>query len=361
MLYNCHIHTFRGDDIPREFLPLGLVRILASRAGFRVIGRILNYLNPFSSDDLFDRYVRFVKIGRLESQQKIFELCRKFYPVNSKFFVLSMDMEYMGAGKVPRSYADQLRELAEMKTAYPDLIFPFVHVDPRRPGMMELVKKCFEEWGFTGIKIYPSLGYFPYDDDLDPVYHYAQNNNLPVIAHASPYNPVHYKGSKRKLKALLAKAKTEIDLSSNKRKKLCSNFAHPDNYKLVFEKFPNLRICLAHFGSDYFWQKFLDEPDCTGNWFTLIRERISEYPNLYTDISFTLHNKEFFPLLKVLMAEPLLKKRILLGSDYYMVETKTNERRFGIELRALLGEEGFKIISVDNPVAFLTGTVNAPI
>ena len=171
---------------------------------------------------------------------------------------------------------------------------------------MELLKQCIEEWGFTGIKIYPSLGYFPYDDDLDPVYQYALDNNLPIIAHASPYNPVHYKGSKRKLKELLKKAKTEIDLSSNKRKRLCSNFAHPDNYKLVFEKFPGLRICLAHFGSHYFWKKFLDEPEIVGNWFTIIRERISEFPNLYADISFTLYNREFFPLLKVLMTLSLI-------------------------------------------------------
>jgi predicted TIM-barrel fold metal-dependent hydrolase len=353
MLYNCHIHTFKEEDVPRRFLPLGLVRILASRTGFRIVGRALNYINPFTDNDQYDRYVKFIKIGKLGSQQRIFEECQKFYPTNSKFVIMPMDMAYMGAGKVPRAYEDQLKELADLKKAYPDYVIPFIHVDPRRPGVLELVKKCVEEWGFRGIKIYPPLGYFPYDVGLYPVYQYSEANNLPVIAHGSPYNPVHFKGSMSELKLLLAKAKTNIDLGSSKRVNLCSNFTHPNNYKLVLDKFPNLRICLAHFGSAYYWSKYLDEPGNPGNWFNILRGLIGQYPNLFTDISFTMYEREFFPLLKVLMADPILKKRVLFGSDYYMVETETNERRFGLELRAFLGEDDFKIIAVDNPVAFL--------
>jgi hypothetical protein len=48
MFYNCHIHTFKESDVPLKFLPLGLVRILATTTGFNVIFRVLNYRNPFS-------------------------------------------------------------------------------------------------------------------------------------------------------------------------------------------------------------------------------------------------------------------------------------------------------------------------
>lgn len=79
---------------------------------------------------------------------------------------------------------------------------------------------------------------------------------------------------------------------------------------------------------------------------------MERYENLYADISFTLHEKEYFSLLKVLLADPVLRKKILFGSDYYMVETETTDRRFGLDLRGYIGEEDFKTIALDNPKVY---------
>ena len=352
MYYNTHIHTFRDIHIPRRFLPLGLVRILASKPGYYLTAKLLNNLNPFSDNDQLDRYVKFVSIGKLGSQEKIFLNCRKFYPRGTRFFVLSMDMEYMGAGKVPGNFVDQLQELAELKSAYPE-VYPFVHIDPRRDGNIELLKKCVEEWNFAGVKLYPPLGYFPYDERLYPVYEYCQKNNLPIIAHCSPFNPVHFKGPKSELLKLLSASQHPIETKGKSRKELCSNFTNPQNYKVILRDFKKLRICLAHFGSEYMWEKFLEEPDFRNNWFLEIKKMMKKYSNIYSDISFTLNNQENFPLLKVIMSDNILRKQILFGSDYYMVETKTGERRFGIDLRAFLGENYFREISVENPERFI--------
>ncbi len=353
MIYNCHIHTFNENDIARKYLPLGLVRFLATTTGFQTIGFLLNLLNPLTSNDQFRKYVRFVKIGRYKAQKEIFEECQKFYPVNSKFIVLAMDMAYMNAGKVPRSYMEQLGELAELKRAYPDAILPFVHLDPRRPDMMDMLRKCIEEWGYSGIKIYPSVGYFPYDPRLTPAYEYAERNNLPVISHCSPFNPTHNKGWPWEIKALLSGSKIPLDLDTCNRKRLCSNFANPLNYKFVLEKHTKLRLCLAHFGSEHYWHQFLDHPEDKDSWLLLIKDMMEEHKNLYADISFTLNNREFFPLLKVLLSDPKINEQILFGSDYYMVETKATERCFGIDLRGYLGEKKFRTISYDNPRRFL--------
>ena len=80
---------------------------------------------------------------------------------------------------------------------------------------------------------------------------------------------------------------------------------------------------------------------------------IVKYDNFYSDISFTLNNRDYFPLLKVMMFDEKIQKKIIFGSDYYMVETKTNDRRFGIDLRAYLGNDFFNMISVENPKKFL--------
>lgn len=352
MFTNTHIHIFQDVDVPRRFLPLGLVRILASKPGFYLIGKVLNNLNPFSDNDLFDRYVKFVRIGKLGSQQLIFENCKKFYPKKTQFVILPMDMVYMGAGKVPRPYSEQLSKLFELKEKYPQIL-PFIHIDPRREGIMDMLKKCVEEWGFKGVKLYPPLGYFPYDERLYPVYDYCQHYGLPIIAHCSPYNPVHFKGKKKELLGLLSKSDTPIETKGKTRKELCANFTHPHNYKKILNDFKDLKICLAHFGSEYFWKKFIDEPDMDDNWFVIIKDMISTYQNLYSDISFTLNNQEFFPLLKVLLNDDMLIRKILFGSDYYMVETKSTERRFGLDLRAYIGEENFLKIAKYNPNKFL--------
>ena len=352
MFYNTHIHTFMDIDVPRRFLPMSLVRLLATKAGTAIIARFLNLLNPFSDNDIFNRYVKFLKTGKLGSQEKIFQQCQKYYPRNSRFVILSMDMEFMGAGEVPRQYRDQLSDLAFMAKKMHEVI-PFMHVDPRRPGVLDLLKRNVEDQGFKGIKLYPPLGYFPYDQDLYPVYEYCQAHNLPVITHCSPFSQVHYRGKRKDLAVLLAKSNTQINISGQSKKKLSDYFTHPSNYEVILRDFPKLRICAAHFGSSHYWDEFLTNPQAEDNWFRIIRDMIEKYDNFYTDISFTLNNREYFSLLKVLMFDEKINRKILFGSDYYMVETKTDERRFGIDLRAFLGIDYFKLISEENPKVFL--------
>lgn len=350
-IINSHIHVFRSVDIPSKFLPLRLVRILSTKFGFRILAKILNSLNPLSSKDLFNRYIRFISIGRKSTQKEIFLECAKFYPKNTIFNILTMDMAYMQAGKVPRDYILQLKELSDLKKEYPNLIKLFIHIDPRRENIYQLFLHAIEDLKFDGVKLYPSLGYFPYDLRLQPIYEYCEKHSIPIIAHCSPANPVHYKGSKRKLKKLLENAK--LPITGKTKKELCANFTNPLNYKIVLERYPKLKICAAHWGSGLSWKKYLEHPEQENNWFYYIKDMIQEYPNFYTDISFTLNNQEYFSVLKVLLQNPDIKNKVLFGSDFYMVETETEEKRFCFDLRAYLGEDLFKTIAYDNSIKFL--------
>ncbi|MCF8235181.1 MAG: amidohydrolase [Bacteroidales bacterium] len=352
MYYNAHIHTFTERDVPNRFLPLALVQILKTKVGFWIVSKFLRHAIPFTDNDMLDRYLTFVELGKLGSQENIFNECERFYPDRTKFIVLPMDMACMGAGKVDRPYADQIDELAELAKK-DSRVIPFFHVDPRRPGVYEMFREGVEQKGIRGVKLYPPLGYFPYDEGLDEVYAYCQENDIPVLAHCSPYNPVRFKGSKKELLDLLAKSKEPVKTKGKKRKELCSHFTNPLNYKYVIEKFPKLRVCFAHFGSAYYWEKFIEDPDNEHNWFSIIRRMIAEHDNFYTDISFTLNDRNFFSLLKVILTDPKVRAKVLFGSDYYMVETECNERRFGLDLRAYLGEDIFNDIAVENPKRFL--------
>ena len=110
-MVNNHIHIFTTDDIPNKFLPLGLVRWLAKKDR-KVFNWILHNLNPFADNDVLDRYLDFVRVGKLGGQKEIFENIMKEYPKETEFNVLTMDMSFMGAGKVPRNYELQLNELS---------------------------------------------------------------------------------------------------------------------------------------------------------------------------------------------------------------------------------------------------------
>lgn len=352
MYYNCHTHTFRNIDVPVRFLPLGIVRLLSSNFLKRAMIKLLKGLLFWKKHNLLDRYSKFINIGSLESQEAIIERCKLFYPDETKFVVLSMDLAYMGAGRVPRPFNEQLDELAELAGRDPAVI-PFIHIDPRREGAVALLKHYVENHGFKGVKLYPPIGYYPYDKRLDPVYEYCQEKNLPVMTHCSPYGPVFFKGKKRSLRALVEDSITPVNTRRKSKKELCKIFVHPENYIPVVEKFPGLRICFGHFGSGHYMDEYLHSPEKCGNWMSLIRELCTGYENFYTDVSFTMSDIKYYSLLKVLLVDEKLSRKVLFGSDYYMVQVETDERRFGLDLRAFIGEEYFNRIAVENPKVFL--------
>jgi predicted TIM-barrel fold metal-dependent hydrolase len=352
-LHNCHIHTFRDVDVPDRFLPFALVRILRTTYGNKLVTWLLKHLIPFTDNDLLDRYAKFVSIGAKSSQEEIFSGCSLYYPANTKFVVLAMDLTFMKAGRVKRPYIKQLEELSLLATNRGN-IFPFIHIDPRRENVLELLKYCVENLGFKGIKIYPNIGYFPYDKRLYPIYDYCIEKGLPVIAHGSPRNSVYFRGSRKELLQLLSNSIIPINTKGKTKKELCSYFSHPLNFERVVKDFPKLKYCIAHFGSEHYWREYINSPGSHDNWLEHIQRIIVENENAYTDVSFTMNSTDLFPLLKILMVDPRIRTKVLFGSDYYMVETKASERMFGLDLRAFLGEDFFKDIAETNPKRFLS-------
>lgn len=352
IIYNCHIHTFTEQDVPRDFLPLGLVRLLATKVGYKFVTGLLKTFNFISSEDQFKKYAQFASIGKLGSQEEIFLNCAKYYPENTKFILLAVDMRYMNAGKIPRKYNEQLNELEKIFYDYPDRIIPFVHIDPNNREVFYIEDFLSENPWIRGIKLYPPIGHYPNDERLTRLYKYCSAFNLPIIAHCGPISPTHNKSSKKDICKLL---NIPYDKEAKKLSKmeLCAKFAHPKNYISILEQFPNLKICLAHWGSEISWQGYMENPNDKNNWLYDINEMMKKYPNLYTDVSFSLNNTEYFSVLKILLLDEKIRERVLFGSDYYMVQTTSSEKRFSMDLRAYLGEDLWKQISNTNPKRFL--------
>jgi predicted TIM-barrel fold metal-dependent hydrolase len=308
----------------------------------------------------FGRYAQIVETSFGRDQAAIFEIVRGFYPEGTRFVVLPMDMTFLDAGPVELSIDDQHRELAQLRDAHPELVLPFAAADPRHDGIVEKTLRLLEEDRFRGIKLYPPTGYHPDDPRLRPLYGYAEEHDIPVLTHCSRPGAVQYRGTPT--------ASMEEDPAGGQplnldRYQLLERFTDPDAYVPILKRHPRLRICLAHFGGEGDWTRYIQRPWLTGtssadkSWLSKILDmlRSGDYPNLWTDIAYTLFaDDEFVYLLKTLLSHDKVRARVLFGSDFYVVENaELEERRRSVRIRAVLGEELFTTIAQENPRAFL--------
>jgi predicted TIM-barrel fold metal-dependent hydrolase len=217
---------------------------------------------------------------------------------------------------------------------------------------VERVKNNLARDKFRVIKIYPNLGYKPYDEKLMEVYKLCIAGDFPVVTHCSPGGIWKYGLSRQERRAN----------------------SEPLNYKRILDTpgYQTLKLNLAHFGGAEEWAKHLRrDPGDNEAWVKTIYEMITsgDYPNLYTDISYTAFTPKveglFIDLvdyLKVLLSHPLVRTRVLFGSDYYMVEQESvSEKEASILLRSRLGEDLYKQIAYTNPREFLNIDVPAPL
>jgi predicted TIM-barrel fold metal-dependent hydrolase len=355
---NCHAHTFTHEHTPDRFVPWpvnDLVRIPFIRGG---LIRLAHLVDP-KRQTRFGRYAQIVETSFGRDQAAIFQILRGFYPEDTRFVVLPMDMTFLNQGPVEKSIADQHREVARLRDSQPDLVIPFAAVDPRHKGIAETTIRLLEQDRFRGIKLYPPTGYHPDDPALRPLYAYAEEHGVPVLTHCSRPGAVQYRGDPTEQMRLDPESGQRLGLG---RYELLERFTDPDSYVPILKRHPRLRLCLAHFGGEGDWSRYMNRPWVTGtpaemSWLSKILDmlRSGEYPNLWTDIAYTLFaDDEFVYLLNVLLADEQVRSRVLFGSDFYVVENaELEERRRSVRIRAVLGEELFATIATDNPKAFL--------
>lgn len=371
------------------------------------------------------RYMNFAIYGKEKGQIDVLKKIQKYYPDNTGFVCLTMDMDYMGAGLPKTSFEDQLEDLQGIKRngSWKDKVYPFIFTDPRRveaihprekkvnetrlkkthkdftgAPFVDVFKKYIESGVYQGIKIYPALGYYPFDKRMKPIYDFAVKNSVPIMTHCT-IGAVHFKyclEENERFHPFLKKT-----LPNKKPGDFQEYFTHPLNFECLLnpdilkkewgENTPNyheLKICLGHWGTCEDWHSYLDdawnemeERKSNSNWpslrlsewhtekglvkknyswFTVICDLMRKYPNVYADISYTLHDETLLPLLKMILeADPLVRKKVLFGTDFYLVSKAKSERSFSIHVRAALGEELFEQIAVTNAEAYLSNTFNA--
>lgn len=375
-IYNCHTHIFNLSSAPERFMYLFkskflsslLTPVLKTKWGGKLLSGVLG---PFDK-----KAASFIRIGTEKTQDMIFlELAGNYEP-GSRFVVLTINFEFMGAGTSKINYETQLQQVIEVKKLHPDTCLPFLSIDPRM-GTGNYIRQFTEQYikqGFVGIKLYPSLGYYPFDPRLQEVYRYADENQIPIMTHCTKQGIYFYEP--QPLPKSMAHAESfnppppelfgNVSWSSTvQNSEFCDNFLDPRNYINVLNKYPNLKICLAHYGGETEITKNIPIPqnEEAHNWYRIIRDEILlakdnngnlKYKNVYADVSYSLFNSSIHPLIKEDLQNPDLRGRILFGTDFFMTEQENPERKLYTDLINDLGSTDFYQIANTNAVAYLT-------
>ena len=178
-------------------------------------------------------------------------------------------------------------EVKSLVNRYPDRLIGFASVDPKRPDAVEVLEKAFTELGLAGLKLSPAMQYFMPDDPcMKPVYETCLKYNKPILFEAGM---------------------TWVKNSPSK-------YSNPLNFEETAIEYPELRMCLGHFG----WP-----------WTRETAMLILKYPNLYADTALLYFDspKQFFQTtfndqLGEYWIDRMLYDKVMFGSTYPRIEQK---------------------------------------
>lgn len=382
--YNIHTHSFTMKNAPKHFLNLYLPDVAASfvdsitatKFGATLTSKILSKLGNGSK-----RYASFLSIGKSADQLSVFEnLMKQYDDPTMKFTALTMYMEKCGADNSESGFEGQLEEIIQVKKQYPDNLLVFMGIDPRwkysGTELRKTVESYFETklpvtslrsvYPFIGLKLYPSMGFYAFDEKLKETFEWAADNGVPVLSHCNylggiysadttfikgnlnPFdvycgknysdnfsgkNPPAYQNKKRFWKRLLGTNDNENNLNT------CSYFLEPASFKCMIEYFSKkqnpLKINLAHFGGD---EHILIEHNAQSfnndfygrvkqNWCGQIIQLMKDYPTVYTDISYAIHNEKIHEPILGELDNPAYGNRIMFGTDFFLTEREMPEQK----------------------------------
>lgn len=250
--------------------------------------------------------------------------------------LVALMMDIRAPDEVERDRSNFLRQIAGTREAVlqrPGRVLPFFAVHPGRPDHHELMQDAIGSGAFVGVKLYPSLGYAVDTDTLKRVYRYCIDQDVPVLLHCS------HGGFYRSTDYI--------------------NYCDPAVWKPVLTgSLEGLRVCFAHFGG---WQS-LGTPGGLqpGTWGGTILQLMRDLPNVFTDLAYhcdqmlnAAHEEQYFRTLKSLLEDAKLRRRILFGTDSWLLRLDMTESVFWSYYRRRLSSADFDRIASAAPREFL--------
>lgn len=390
-MINCHTHLFNEYHVPEDLLKLYvkwlpnfslpmLGNLLDSAFGSKVLK-----LTGFLGTDGMKRYINFIKFGYGMTVREQFSILKNAYPPGTKFVVLLQDFQFISNYKAKVNYDSFIQEILNLRKLYPNELLPFHFVEPRYydystdpQQIYDDLKTRFDRDKFCGLKMYPAEGYFPWDFRLNAFYQFAQDHQLPIMTHCSTggsryvkqtseidRNPLDLYGQHQRVNLPgLAWLDVRKDYTGRAR-----YFSDPENYREVLKKYPDLKICLAHSGSNSEINIEINNRERgtnVPNWYRSCLALLDQNKNVYMDLSYSLYDKKFIDVLIkpdfIQNGNAHRQEHLLFGTDFYMTYTEIGagekdlsdvERQLARRTEAELGAVFFQKISSENPDKWL--------
>ncbi len=322
--FDNHIHIFDEESVPAPYRNLHMLELnLQLTQEERIKAAFEGRLNKEIAH-LIDRIRQTLPIANREEILKFYLEKIAFQDKPVICTTLMMDMEYGWKNPLEKPISAQIDEEKKLlEKGY--AILPFFAVDPRRADdetenlYGNFLKAFTGDYSFFGVKIYPSMGYMPSDPRLFPVYEICERLNIPVTSHCGG-NFIGYADKCIHIKGLEIKNGETLSINNT----ICGSYVakakflnHPFQWLPVLEKFPKLRLNLAHFGGSFEWKELGNKP--TPRIDTIIAY-MHKFPYLYTDFSYNVHSRNMNEKLnKLALKVSKVQERTLFGTDYYVV------------------------------------------
>jgi predicted TIM-barrel fold metal-dependent hydrolase len=293
---------------------------------------------PEAAEAFFlDTPVRFVRWAKLFCQSRV-DLATLYYRFFSSQVGLAVPMLVdLASGlsdKAQTTLAQQVElfdmlSRASMRGLIPGApqlrLHPFVGFDPIRAlndgaagTTVALVKDAVLNKGFIGVKVYPEMGWSPFqntpadagtperaqalDAILDDFFGWCADEQVPVTAHCNHSNYPSQNAA-------------------------AANYGAPDDWLSVLAAHPRLRLNLGHFGGAY-----ADPASYVWTW--KIAGGMATYDGLFADVGChhaddaALMQVHFGVLEKIAGTCPKLADRLMFGTDWYMEANNPNPNAF---------------------------------
>lgn len=166
------------------------------------------------------------------------ELLRKQYALADMEKAVLLPEDCSAETGSPAISNDEITRIVELD---PDFFVGLASVDPRREDASQELIRAFVELKLSGLKINTArLRMYPWDERLLPLYEICRAYRKPIVFHAG------------------------LCMENN----ALAKYAHPMEFEEVAMAYPDINICLAHFG----WP-----------WVQETAALLIKYPNLYAN------------------------------------------------------------------------------
>ena len=192
---------------------------------------------------------------------------------------------YVGEAKLNIEEINRL--YGDVAKRYPGRLVAFAGIDPRRPRAAERIESFIKNFDMKGIKLHPSVGYFPNDKICYPIYEKAAELGVPIVFHTGEMlKPFYFK------------------------------YTQPVHLQEVAMDFPEIPMVFAHAG---------------GCWQNEAVAICSNCTNVYLDVSLWqakfLHPLEFYRNLRSLL-NSVSWQRVLFGSDSPVLRLMVSQEKW---------------------------------